>query len=73
MGGFLMLAAFVWFVVGLFIPRKVAPFFTTKPRLKILGTSFVIVCVGLWLSAGPQDAKPKETGTTTKVEAKKED
>ena len=73
MGGFLMLAAFVWFVVGLFIPSKVAPFFTTKPRLKILGTSFVIVCVGLWLSGGTQDAKPKETGTPTKVEAKKED
>ena len=61
MAMFLFFGAIIWLLVGLFKPRMVAPFFSTKPRLKILGTSIVIICVGIWLSGDTPATKPKET------------
>lgn len=72
MAMFLFFGALIWLLVGLFKPKMVAPFFSTKPRLKILGTSIVIMCVGIWLTGDTPATKPKETATTTKVETKKE-
>lgn len=41
MSSFVIIILFIWFIVTLFIPKKTAPFFKTKPRMKAFFVTLV--------------------------------
>jgi hypothetical protein len=66
LGTIIWIIGVVWFIVGLFIPRKVAPFFKKWPRLKIF------ICATILISMGSYMQPTTDTNSTDKPQQKTE-
>lgn len=66
LGTIIWIIGVVWFIVGLFIPRKVAPFFKKWPRLKIFICATILICMGSYMQP------TTDTNSTDKPQQKTE-
>ena len=66
LGTIIWIIGVVWFIVGLFIPRKVAPFFKKWPRLKIFICATILICMGSYMQP------TADTNSTDKPQQKTE-
>lgn len=80
LGTIIWIIGFVWFIVGLFIPRKVAPFFKKWPRLKIFICAIILICIGSYMqpatetkSADKPQQKTEQVATEKASDAAKPD
>ncbi|SUP42464.1 hypothetical protein [Veillonella criceti] len=65
---FLVLIIIIWCIIGMFIPKKVAPFFKFNNRKWIILTSFILVIICVILLPTPNTSTPpKNTNSTTKT------
>lgn len=59
LGTIIWIIGVVWFIVGLFIPRKVAPFFKKWPRLKVFICALILISIGSYMQPSTE-TKPAE-------------
>lgn len=67
MSDFIVVLIFLWFILTLFIPKKTAPFFKTKPRLKAFGITIVaLLAISIaFPSETTTNSAAKKPSTTT--------
>ncbi|WP_295234485.1 hypothetical protein [Veillonella sp.] len=71
--GFLGLIVIIWCIIGMFIPKKVAPFFKAHRRKWIILTSFILLVIcGALLPESNSNTTPSATTTQSAQDKEKQ-